>query len=112
MPAFFIGNAEHKGRPTRFPYSSGIRGSKLNHMRELRMQHEGRPYRVLYAFDPAQTAFLLVGGDKTGSSRWYETSIPQAETIYIKHLKEMNSGNYLFRASTKEMNPCLPSGRI
>jgi hypothetical protein len=27
-----------------FPYSSGIKGSQL--------QHQGHPYRVLYAFDP------------------------------------------------------------
>ncbi len=30
-----------------FPYSSGIQGSRYSHMRELRIQHEGRPYRVL-----------------------------------------------------------------
>jgi hypothetical protein len=32
-----------------FPYSSGIHGSRHRHMRELRIQHAGRPYRVLYA---------------------------------------------------------------
>ena len=26
-----------------FPYSSGVQGSKFAHMRELRIQHEGRP---------------------------------------------------------------------
>jgi len=35
-------------------------------MRELRVQHKGRPYRVLYAFDPRRVAMLLIGGDKTG----------------------------------------------
>ena len=34
------------------PYSSGIHASRHNHMRELRIQHQGDPYRVLYAFDP------------------------------------------------------------
>jgi hypothetical protein len=29
-------------------------------------QHQGRPYRVLYAFDPQRNAVLLIGGDKTG----------------------------------------------
>ena len=53
------------------------------------MQHEGRPYRVLYAFDPRRVALLLLGGDKTGDSRWYEKAIPQAETIYAKHLEEL-----------------------
>jgi hypothetical protein len=40
-----------------FPYSSGIATSRHRHMRELRIQHEGRPYRVLYAFDPRERRF-------------------------------------------------------
>jgi hypothetical protein len=47
-----------------FPYSSGIATSRHRHMRELRIQHEGRPYRVLYAFDPRRAAILLLGGDR------------------------------------------------
>ena len=42
-------------------------------MRELRPQHKGKPYRVLYAFDPRRMAILLIGGDKTGNSRWART---------------------------------------
>ena len=41
-------------------------------MRELRIQHAGRPYRTLYAFDPRRMAILLIGGDKTGNNRWYD----------------------------------------
>lgn len=70
-----------------FPYSSGINGSKFSHMRELRIQHEGRPYRVLYAFDPARSAFLILGGDKTGDEHWYEKMVPKADAIYAEHLK-------------------------
>jgi hypothetical protein len=83
---------EEKGTALSFPYSSGIQGSKLSHMRELRIQHEGRPYRVLYAFDPSRTAFLLVGGDKTGNARWYEVMVPKAEIIYADHLKTIARG--------------------
>jgi hypothetical protein len=60
-------------------------------MRELRIQHEGRPYRVLYAFDPRRTAILLIGGDKTGNNRWYEEYVPQADNIDDEHLKELES---------------------
>ena len=56
-------------------------------MRELRIQHEGRPYRVLYAFDPR--AVLLIGGDKTGNNRWYEEYVPLADAIYDRHLREL-----------------------
>ena len=40
------------GPALRFPYSSSIASSRHSHMRELRVQHAGRPYRILYAFDP------------------------------------------------------------
>jgi len=55
-------------------------------MRELRVQHKGRPYRVLYAFDPRRVAILLIGGDKTGDDRWYNTYVPLADKIYDAHL--------------------------
>jgi hypothetical protein len=51
-------------------------------LRELRIQHAGEPYRVLYAFDPRRCAILLLGGD----DRWYEKNIPVAERLYQKHL--------------------------
>ena len=63
--------------------------SKHSHMRELRTQHEGRPYRTLYAFDPRRAAILLNGGDKTGNDRWYETHIPMADKLYDAHLDEL-----------------------
>jgi len=73
-----------------YPQSSGVEESKFSHMRELRIQHEGRPYRILYAFDPTRTAFFLVGGDKTGDDRWYERMVPKADTIFAEHLKTIN----------------------
>ena len=58
-------------------------------MRELRVQHAGRPYRVLYAFDPLRAAILLIGGDKTGNDRWYETFVPIADRLYDAHLNQL-----------------------
>ena len=57
-------------------------------LRELRIQHQGRPYRVLYAFDPGKRAVLLLGGDKTGRDRFYEEYIPRAEAIWERYLAE------------------------
>ena len=71
------------------PYADTIHGSRVQNMRELRVQHEGRPYRVLYAFDPRRTGVLLIGGDKTGNSRWYVEFVPKAEAIYAQHLHEI-----------------------
>ena len=77
---------EARGRQLGHPHSSGIARSKHAHMRELRIQHRGHPYRVLYAFDPRRTAILLIGGDKTGNDRWYEEYIPRADRLYDEHL--------------------------
>lgn len=80
---------QKEGPKLPFPYSSGVEGSKYSHMRELRVQHAGRPYRVLYAFDPNRSAILLIGGDKTGDDRWYETYIPIADRLYAEHFAEI-----------------------
>lgn len=69
------------------PRALASRIKKFSHMRELRIQHEGRPYRVLYAFDPIRVALLLLGGDKTGDERWYEKMVPKADAIYEEHLR-------------------------
>lgn len=58
-------------------------------MRELRIQHKGRPYRILYAFDPRRTAILLLGGNKTGNDRWYEQYVSMADRLYDEHLQEL-----------------------
>lgn len=80
---------EERGPNLGFPHSSGINGSKHSQMRELRTQHEARPYRTLYAFDPRRSAILLIGGDKTGNDRWYEVNIPIADRLYDNHLEQL-----------------------
>ena len=77
------------GPQLEYPYSSGIHDSRHSHMRELRIQHKGNPYRVLYAFDPIQNAILLIGGDKTGDDRWYAKMVPVADKLYDEHLEEL-----------------------
>ena len=79
------------GVALKHPYCSGVTGSKHSHMRELRVQHQGRPYRVLYAFDPRRAALLLIGGDKTGNDRWYEEYVPIADRIYDTHLEQLRA---------------------
>lgn len=80
---------ERMGPHLPFPHSSGVEGSKHGHMRELRIQHQGRPYRVLYAFDPRRAAILLLGGEKAGNDRWYEENIPRADRLYDEHLEQL-----------------------
>lgn len=58
-------------------------------MRELRVQHKGQPYRVLYAFDPRRSAILLIGADKTGHDRWYDEMVPVADRLYDEHVEAL-----------------------
>lgn len=87
--AAVVGLLEVKGPNLDFPYCSGVKGSRFEHMRELRIQHKGAPYRVLYAFDPRRCAILLIGGNKTGDARWYDRYVPIADKLYEQHLKEI-----------------------
>lgn len=84
-----VGMLEELGPRLPFPHSSGVRGSKHSHMRELRVQHAGRPYRVFYAFDPRRSAILLLGGDKTGDDLFYERMVPRADALYDVHLSTL-----------------------
>ena len=79
---------EEHGPTLGFPYSSALVGSKFA-LRELRVQSEGHPIRILYAFDPVRSALLLLGGDKTANDRWYKENIPRAERIFATHLEEI-----------------------
>ena len=81
---------EEDGPRLRFPRSSGIEGSKHEHMRELRVQSSGNPIRIFYAFDPRRVAILLIGGDKIGSSRFYEEYIPIADRLYDEHIVQIS----------------------
>ncbi|CAN5728700.1 type II toxin-antitoxin system RelE/ParE family toxin [soil metagenome] len=89
--AFEVRLLEERGPQLGFPYSSKIVQSRHERMRELRIQHAGRPYRILYAFDPRRAAVLLLGGDKTGNDRWYEQNVPRADQLYDDHLAELTS---------------------
>ena len=99
MEFAFVCRAEIRGRGVALlqqdgptlgrPHADTIKGSRYVNMKELRVQHEGRPYRVLFAFDPRRTGMLLIGGDKTGNGRWYEEFVPKADAIYTEHLREL-----------------------
>ncbi|MEJ0041677.1 MAG: type II toxin-antitoxin system RelE/ParE family toxin [Rhizomicrobium sp.] len=67
--AAYVALPEERDVRLRHPYSSAINGS-----------------RVFYAFDPRRMAILLIGGDKTGDDRFYETFIPIADRLYDEHL--------------------------
>lgn len=77
------------------PYVDTIKGSSFPNMKELRVQHAGEPYRILFAFDPKRQAVLLLGGNKSGDKRWYEKNIPVAERRFREYLAETKGGELI-----------------
>jgi hypothetical protein len=73
------------------PHADVVHRSRHRNMKEIRIQHSGRPYRVLFAFDPRRCASLLIGGDKTGNDRWYEEFVPIADELFDKHLESLTN---------------------
>lgn len=71
------------------PRADTAKGSRFRNMKELRTQHAGEPYRTLFAFDPRRCAILLIGGNKGGDDRFYETYVPLADRLYEEHLAEL-----------------------
>jgi hypothetical protein len=78
------------------PLVDRIKSSKHQNMKELRPGSSGSSeVRVLFAFDPARRAVLLVAGDKSGNWRgWYDTAIPLADRRYDTHLAELETREY------------------
>lgn len=70
------------------PHADVVHRSAYRNMKELRCQHQGRPYRILFIFDPRRNAVSLIGGDKTGNVRWYEENVPRADAIHAAYLRE------------------------
>lgn len=68
------------------PVVDTLEGSEYSNMKELRVQYQGEPWRILFAFDPEREAILLLGGNKTGNDQWYEDNIPIADIRYAEHL--------------------------
>jgi hypothetical protein len=72
------------------PLVDRIQGSRIHHLKELRPGSAARSeIRVLFAFDPALSALLLLGGDKAGNwQRWHKENIPIADRLYLDYTTE------------------------
>ncbi len=65
------------------PVVDSIKASRHHNMKELRTGS----LRVLFIFDPASTAVLLLGGDKRNHwQAWYDTAIRAADDLYEEYL--------------------------
>jgi hypothetical protein len=53
------------------------------------IQHKGKPWRILFAFDPNRNVVVLVGGTKVGKEDWYDVHIPIADQRFAQYLSRL-----------------------
>ena len=84
-----IDKLEDDGPTLGRPLVDRIEGSRHHNMKELRPGSAGRSeVRILFIFDPARRAVLLVAGDKAGNwKKWYDRNIPVADERYDEWLR-------------------------
>lgn len=73
------------------PQVDTLKNSTIPNLKELRVRSNGRPFRIFFVFDNKRNAVLLIGGNKAGNKRFYETKIPESEKIYKKYLREIKN---------------------
>jgi hypothetical protein len=76
---------ENQGSSLGRPYVDTIKGSAFTNMKELRVRHDGNPYRILFAFDPQRQAVLLIGGNKKGDKRLIDHFFDCMEVVDRTH---------------------------
>lgn len=85
-----IGLLEKKGPNLSRPYADTVKESKFPNMKELRVQSQGNPYRLFFAFNPQREAIILIADNKKGwkDSDFYKKMIPLADRIFADVLDE------------------------
>ena len=86
-----VGLLKLMGPQLKRPHADTLNGSVYANMKELRAKTADAVLRVAFAFDPLQTAILLVGGDKSGVSqkRFYKQLMAKADKLYQAHLEKI-----------------------
>ncbi|MEK6443837.1 type II toxin-antitoxin system RelE/ParE family toxin [Pseudonocardia sp. T1-2H] len=84
-----IDKLEQDGPTLGRPLVDKIKGSPLHNLKELRSGSAGTSeVRILFIFDPARRAVLLVAGDKSGRWQdWYDEAVPVAEKRYERWME-------------------------
>ena len=82
---------EH-GASLPFPYPSGIATSRHRHMRELRIQHEGRREPCCGRVRPAASRDSAAGRRQDwGNDCWYDEHVPIADKLDDEYLRELQT---------------------
>ena len=71
------------------PLVDTVYDSKFTNMKELRVQHRGKPLRAFFAFDPLRQAIVLCIGEKKKKKRFYKEMLDIADQQYEIHLSTL-----------------------
>lgn len=71
------------------PYVDTVKNSQFPNMKELRIQHMGKPIRAFFAFDPQRQAIVLCAGCKTNNKKFYAEMIHSADKEFTLYLTLM-----------------------
>ncbi|MCF9047366.1 type II toxin-antitoxin system RelE/ParE family toxin [Acinetobacter nectaris] len=82
---------EQQGPSLGRPLVDTVYDSKFTNMKELRIQHRGRPLRAFFAFDPLRQAIVLCIGDKGSKKRFYKDMLDIADEQYELHLSTLGT---------------------
>ncbi|MGV6989091.1 type II toxin-antitoxin system RelE/ParE family toxin [Testudinibacter sp. P80/BLE/0925] len=81
-----LNNLRTYGHKLSRPYADTLKESRYSNMKELRIQHQGKPLRAFFAFDPLRQAIVLCAGDKSNDKRFYEKMIRIADDEFAAYL--------------------------
>jgi len=84
---FSVDLLEELGPSLGRPHVDTVRDSRHANMKELRVQHQGRPYRILFAFAPRRLSHSWRRQD--GRCALVQANIKKADEIYDAHLREI-----------------------
>ncbi|MEG9499016.1 type II toxin-antitoxin system RelE/ParE family toxin [Mannheimia indoligenes] len=73
------------------PYADTLKNSAYKKMKELRVQHKGKPIRVFFAFDPLRQAIVLCAGDKSNDKQFYVRMLRLAEQEFSHYLNNLEN---------------------
>ncbi|MGL5157510.1 MAG: type II toxin-antitoxin system RelE/ParE family toxin [Acinetobacter junii] len=84
---FCLKNAQNQESHTL--YKALSLDSKFTNMKELRVQHRGKPLRAFFTFNPLRQAIVLCIADKGGKKRFYTEMLAIADQQYELHLSTL-----------------------
>ena len=71
------------------PLVDTVYDSKFTNMKELRVQHRGKPLRAFFFFFYLRQAIVLCIADKGGKKRFYKDMLDIADEEYKLHLSTL-----------------------